>query len=114
MLKWMIDGAKEYARCVKYNGGYIPKPECVKAATDSYIGNEDWMKLFIEDECVVGQTCTAMGGDLFARYKSWANDNNEYAKRSRDFMAELERRGFERKRTNKGSIWSGIGLAGQS
>ena len=106
ILSWIVDGASKYIA----NGCNIIAPESVKTATDMYKNAEDWISNFILECCEMGEY-EETGGNLFESYKNWCAANNEsYVRRSRDFADELALKGFEKKRTNSGSVWRGLRL----
>ena len=106
ILTWMIEGAKRFWA----NRRKIKKPEIVKTATQTYLDREDWLKAFLAE-------CTRKGtkvksAELYGRYVTWATSNGEkMPRRSNDFAAALEMRGYEKKRANSGYVWMGLELA---
>jgi phage/plasmid-associated DNA primase len=47
---------------------------------------------------------------LYEKYVKRARDNNEYVRSNKVFSAELEKRGYKRKRMNAGMRVEGVGL----
>jgi len=47
---------------------------------------------------------------LYSTFKSWCSDTGANVVRMNDFSAELQARGFERKRDSRGAAYHGIGL----
>lgn len=106
ILQWIVDGAKMFWE----HGTQIVMARAVQIATEGYMAEEDWMANFLEEKCNVGEKERCSGGALYETYRRWCEENKEYTRRNRDFCAELERRGFVRKRTNAGAVWSGLSL----
>ena len=52
-----------------------------------------------------------MQSRLYAEYAKRARENNEYVRSNKAFSAELEKRGYRRKRMNAGMRVDGIRLA---
>lgn len=107
IMQWIIDGARKFFDL----GCSVPKPRAVVKATEAYIKAEDWMGHFIDECCLIGEKQSCSGGALYQRYVEWAKLNNEYCRRARDFTAELEKRGYEKRKTMKSNLWTGIGIA---
>lgn len=106
VLQWIVEGAKRFFDL----GCSVPKPKAVVRATEEYIKAEDWLGHFIDERCLLGEKQTCSGGALYEAYRRWAEENKEYVRRSRDFSAELEKRGLERRKQTKGNVWVGISL----
>ena len=104
ILQWIITGARRFWE----SGCALGKPEAVRKATEDYIKGEDWLANFLDEKCVLGEKETTAGGALYAAYRQWCDDNKEYARRARDFAAELEKRGYTKKKI--GSVWTWRGL----
>lgn len=103
ILAWMIEGAKRFCA----NRCKIKKPEIVKQSTAAYLDREDWLKAFLS-ECTREGT-KVKSAELYGRYVTWATSNGEkMPRRSNDFAAALEARGYERRHTNIGNMWLGL------
>ena len=107
ILRWMIEGAVKFYKA----GLAIPKPDAVERATTAYIETEDWFSAFIEECCVIDENASVMSGHLYARYAAYSKATGEYVRTNKVFAAELERRGFERKRVTAGVRVRGLALA---
>ena len=106
ILKWMIEGAKEYIDA----GFKYPKCKVVDYAKSSYQEENDWLNHFISDRCIKGPNEKEMSARLYQVYREWANSNGEYVRNNRDFSRALTAEGYEKKRTNRGIEWSGISI----
>ena len=106
IMSWIIEGAKK-AIDLKY---HIPLPACVAAAIKAYRENNDWMSAFLEECCVLGKPLFAKSGELYQEYRAYCARSGEYTRSTTDFYTALEKYGFERRRTNKGSFIYGLEL----
>ena len=107
ILRWIIEGAMKFYKA----GMSIPQPVAVQKATQVYLESEDRFNAFIEDCCVKEDGATIMSSHLYARYSAYAKANGEYVRTNKVFAAELDRRGFERKRVTAGIRVSGLKLS---
>lgn len=106
ILKWIMEGAKNVIDA----GFDIPVPDCVKAATDAYREENDWMKHFLEECCEMDPSYTEQSGALYQSYRAYSDQVGEYTRNKGDFYAALEKAGFERKRTSAGVVVYGLKL----
>ena len=106
ILQWVIEGAEEVIR----NNFEICLPGCVQAAIRNYRDNNDWFANFIEDCCEVKPLTEQKSGELYQEYRAYCARNGEYTRSTTDFYTALELAGFEKRKTNKGSIVSGLRL----
>ena len=65
-------------------------PKSVKDATDRYQHDSDKMVLFFEDNLVADETAEELTSRIYARYKSWCQDNGCYAEGMKNFKQGLE------------------------
>lgn len=104
ILGWIIAGAKAFWEADRK----LKKPEEVAQATAEYFADEDWIGKFLDEKCEIDPSYTERGGELYAAYKAWAELNGEYARGGNAFAKELEKRGFEKRHTKTGKLWSGL------
>jgi phage/plasmid-associated DNA primase len=76
--------------------------------------SEDHIARWIEECCVTGARSYAKGKLLYESYCSWCDTNHEKPLNSKDFGADLERRGYEWSHTEYGNIRAGIALAART
>jgi putative DNA primase/helicase len=103
ILAWMIEGCLEWQR-----DGLNP-PEIVTKATANYLESEDKLGRWISDRCERVQVWTS-SSNLFASWKSWAEENNEYVVGQTQFSTDMEDAGFEYKRRKTGAGFIGLRL----
>lgn len=103
ILGWVIAGHFDY----EDNGG-MREPESVIRATDGYRTESDAVARFVSDACEAGQHLHATTRELFAMWSGWAVRDGAETITEKAFSAELERLGYESKRTKHGRTWKGI------
>ncbi|MDT0201346.1 phage/plasmid primase, P4 family [Nocardioides sp. AE5] len=103
VLSWVIDGHFDY----EDNGG-MREPASVLRATDAYQTDSDAVARFIAEECETGPYVHATTRELFGAWSSWAIRDGAENLSERAFSAELERLGYDSKRTKFGKTWSGL------
>ena len=106
ILAWIIEGAKK----VILNSFKPPVPAVVSEAIRQYRENNDWLSIFIEDNCEVDKTYTQKSGEFYQEYRAYCSRNGEYARSTTDFYTGLETVGFTRKKTKAGIMITGIRL----
>jgi putative DNA primase/helicase len=104
VMQWAIDG------CLEWNEAGLAPPDIVRSATDKYLADEDSFAHWVDEKCITGKGLQRSAGDLWGSYKAWCALNNEDAGTQKAFGQELERRGFDRKRTMAGISYRGIDL----
>ncbi len=105
ILGWMIRGCMEWQR-----DGLNP-PACVRAATDDYLQDQDVMGAWIEECCVIRPGLQSKSKSLYASWKSWCEENQQYATSQRTFLGALkERPKIRHEHTEYGNFFVGIGL----
>lgn len=106
ILSWIIEGAANYIAAAHK----LILPEFVHMAIEEYQSQNDWMSEFLEEFCEEGQGQNVKARKLYQTYHDWAKDAHSYARRVDSFTAELEKKGFEKRKTNQGIIWYGLSL----
>jgi P4 family phage/plasmid primase-like protien len=71
ILAWAVRG------CLDWREHGLGEPAAVKAATDSYRGEMDVLKSFLEDCCVIRPSLSVVGTSLWTAYNRWCDDNAE-------------------------------------
>jgi putative DNA primase/helicase len=96
-LDWQVDGLCE--------------PAVVQKATEAYRSDMDLLGQFIADRCVVLASASAKASALYGEYKDWSTHNGRNNVMTQTaFGNELGSRGYQKKRTNKGMVYEGLGL----
>ena len=89
-------------------GFHITPPEVVLNAIKVYKESNNWMGQFLEECCYVGKSYQEKSGELYQKYRCFCASNGEFTRSTTDFYCELERLGFERRKTKKGAFVYGI------
>ena len=106
VLSWIIDGAKR----VIDNKYHIAEPQVVTDAIARYRDSNDWLAHFLNDCCETDRAYTAKSGEIYNAYRSYCMQVGEYIRSTTDFYVALESAGFDRRKTNTGTIVYGLQL----
>jgi P4 family phage/plasmid primase-like protien len=104
ILSWMIEG------WIAYTEQGLGMPNGVRVATDAYKADSDAVGRFTEECLYPTQFGTVPSSRLFAEWQKWCVANGEDPATQKAFSEELGRRGFVRKRTNRGYVFTGFTL----
>ena len=104
IMSWIIEGAK---RVIAHDHKPV-KPKVVVEAIAAYRGMNDWMGIFLEECCDVGDCLECKSGELYEEFRSYCLRTGEYARTNADFVLELEKRGFSRKKKKSGTWVQGL------
>ncbi|QNF93575.1 phage/plasmid primase, P4 family [Janibacter sp. YB324] len=102
VLAWAVDGYRAYL-----DGGMC-EPASVTRATDEYQADSDAVGRFIDEACMASPVATATTRELFTAWQRWAVQEGAEALTERALSKELERLGYESKRTKRGKTWAGL------
>lgn len=106
IMAWIIEGA---GRVIA--GNHKPKkPAVVEKAIEQYRGMNDWMGIFLEECCDVGDGLEQKAGEFYQEYRNFCQRTGEYPRHNSDFASELEKRGFVRHKRRTGSFVTGVKL----
>lgn len=106
IMKWIIEGAEK----VSQSNHKVNDPKCVRDAVAAYREDNDWLGHFIADCCEVDASYEEKSGELYQQYRAYCIQNGEYTRSTTDFYAAVEKLGFYRHKTNKGSMVTGVKL----
>lgn len=106
IMTWIINGAK---KAIEANF-HTKLPKVVKEAIDKYRESNDWLGQFIEEHCEVDRMNFEKSGELYQQYRFYCMSNGEYVRSTSNFYGALDRAGFIRRKTNKGSMIQGLKL----
>lgn len=105
-MKWIIEGAESAIR----KGFKFDEPQAVRDAVEKYREDNDWLGQFLEDHCDIDPSFTEKSGKLYQQYRVICMQSGEYIRSTTDFYGNLEKAGFFRHRTKKGSLIHGLKL----
>ncbi|WP_234970791.1 phage/plasmid primase, P4 family [Dolosicoccus paucivorans] len=101
ILNWILEGAVKWQR----DGLKIPKK--IIEQSQAYRFEMDIVAQFIDAECVTGENYSVKANELYKAYIQWANENGYYRFNHTEFGQKMVEK-FERKRTKKGNLYSGL------
>ncbi len=107
ILRWLIDG------CLAWQRDGLPTPKAVLAATKEYRTDSDQLEQFLDAKCVLGETESCRAGELFNRYREWADAEGLGPRErlnQRRFGSKIKER-FDSLTDNKGVRYVGVGLS---
>ena len=106
ILKWVMEGAK----IVIDNKFHIEEPKVVLDACKRYKNDNDWLKQFIDECCVVEKKAKISASDLYSAYVRYALARNEYKRPGNDFRKAMEAAGYEITHPHNKVFYHGIRL----
>ena len=104
ILAWAVQG------CLDWQKEGLGNPQEVRLASTNWREDADVIGRFIEECCIIKETAQVQGGLLYNTYKEWCENQGERSNNNNIFSERFREKGYERVRTNKGSLWKGIGL----
>jgi phage/plasmid-associated DNA primase len=106
VMSWIVEGAQ---KVISHNFKIVP-PKVVVDAIEAYRGMNDWLTQFLEECCLVADDLEEKSGEMYQEYRAYCLRTGEYARNNADFVAELEKRGFKRKKKKSGMWVQGVQL----
>ena len=106
ILAWAVEG------CIKWQKEGLDEPEEVLAATADYKQEMDLIAAFVEQCIIIDYEATqrVMANELFAIYRAWAKQNNEWEMTAKRFGMEMAKKTPEKVKTAKGTAYCKIAL----
>jgi putative DNA primase/helicase len=102
VLTWLVTGYADW----KAHG--LDEPEAVSAATAAYRGESDALGRFLDERCM--NHGEVRSSDLFAEWQKWCAEESEEPGSQTAFSNDLTNRGYDKRRTEIGAFWKGLGL----
>ena len=106
IMSWIIEGARK----VIAHEYKIDPPKVVADAIAAYRGMNDWLSHFLDECCEIGDGLEQKSGELYQEYRAYCLRTGEFARNNADFVAEIEKRGFMRKKKKSGMWLQGLQL----
>ncbi|UIJ34500.1 phage/plasmid primase, P4 family [Allobranchiibius sp. GilTou73] len=103
ILFWCVAGYFDYC-----DGGGMREPATVLRATDAYQSDSDDVARFVAEACHVANTAAETTRRLYAAWQKWAIAEGVEPIAERTFGKELDRLGYESKRTKLGATRAGL------
>jgi len=99
ILQWLIEGCLEWQRI-----GLNP-PDEVLQATNEYRDENDKLKDWMDECCVVHENATATIKDLYHNFQSWSLENGEkFIMIQKNFVSSLIQKGFMKYKGGQGYL----------
>ncbi|WP_272946590.1 DNA primase family protein [Cutibacterium avidum] len=106
ILAWVMEGA----RLIHAENYQLHVPAKVHAAIEAYRAANDWFAHFLEECCQLKPGLSEKSGAVYDAYRSWALARGEYVRSTTDFYAEIDKAGFNRRRTNSARMIDSLAL----
>jgi putative DNA primase/helicase len=103
ILQWAIEGCLDWQE----KKGLAP-PAAVTDATESYLKAEDVLQTWLDERCVLDGPAATLSSVLFADWKQWTEQRNEFAGSNKAFAQLLEGLNFEKFHSRDGWRWIGL------
>ncbi|WP_406699184.1 phage/plasmid primase, P4 family [Singulisphaera sp. Ch08] len=110
ILAWIVQG------CVEWQRIGLAEPKSIEDATNSYRDEMDNIGDFLRDRCLVPEqshlkeVAKVKASELYGAYVGWCKGTGTEPVASRAFGSEMERRGFELKKSNSQAWRLGLTL----
>ena len=104
ILRWAVEGAVRW-----YREG-LGECDTVVEATQTYRDECDQVSRFLTECCYVGPGASCKAKPLYQAYREWATSGGEHPLSDKKFSARMIDRGFQKKHTETGTVYLGVGL----
>jgi len=104
ILAWAVRGCLEWQRVG------LGMAAVVKAATLDYRRESDQVARFLKERCSRRAYDQASGHESYEAYSQWCPDREEKPESNNTFAKRLAEHGIGKKRTQKGTMYKGVGL----
>lgn len=105
ILSWVIAGHFDY----EDNGG-MREPASVARATGDYQADSDAVARYVSETCEVSPYVSERSRALYASWQRWAVADGAESVTEKAFAKELDRLGYEARRTKAGMVRAGLKL----
>jgi len=95
ILNWAVEGFREW----RQSG--LGEPLSVKEATQDYREEMDYIQLYIDECCACGPELRHRSRLLYENYAEWCDKSRSPRVCERDFVRELQSRGFDKQQESK-------------
>ncbi|GJE45811.1 phage/plasmid primase, P4 family [Methylobacterium soli] len=106
ILAWAAEGCKAWQE----KGLTADTPRVMKDASREYAADQDVLGEFLGEHTVVGVIHECSGQELYGEYKMWMVECGLKPVSRQAFGRQLSERGFSKRHTNKGSVYTGLAL----
>ena len=112
ILNWLIEGLRIF-NDIGVEGLIKLEPNRVRNETVEYFHDQDKIRLFLDDMCIFDHVCDSESAgvtDLYSGFRKWCENVGEQPFSQREFVKQLELKGFKQERTSSRRFWKGISL----
>jgi putative DNA primase/helicase len=102
IFSWMLAG------CAAWQRFGLDPPACVLEAASEYFADEDLVRQWIDEACVVSEHAKARSSLLYKSWADWAEARGFDRGSQRSLGEDLRMRGFEPYRTGRERGWVGL------
>lgn len=103
VMAWAIEGCMEYLE-----HGLGPTPLPIAQALDNYSKENDSVRTFVDEECVLHASHVISIKEFFEKYEQWCLDHGMRPLGKNRIYQRLEKMGVGRQRTRNGRFYTGI------
>jgi putative DNA primase/helicase len=103
ILSWCVRG------CLAWQARGLDAPEEVTEATTTYRREQDVLGLFLAERTLKDTNYRVKAGELYAEYKTWAENGSERVMTNTAFALALNELGFKKVKSS-GNWYIGLGL----
>jgi len=103
ILAWAVQG------CLEWQLSGLGTASVVKAATLDYRRESDQIARFLKERCSRRADDQTSGHELYEAYSQWCADRGEKPEANNTFAKTLAEHGIGKKRTQKGTVYKGVG-----
>lgn len=102
ILRWAFAG------CLEWQRDGLKAPAIITEAVRQYREESDTLGRFIVEHCAVRKLAQVKSSVFFRRYQQFAEQAGERWTSAKDLPQELERRGFQHRKTSAGMVFDGL------
>lgn len=107
VLAWAYEGYRAYEQ----HG--LDAPEKVQQRTDAFRSESDTLGRFLDEKTLSATQAYVPARELFTAWSHWCHDSGEDAGTEKAFAEAMALRGFAKKKTARGMVYRGVGLAAE-
>lgn len=104
ILAWLVCG------CLDWQKNGLDTPQSVLNAGTAYRNEEDTLKVFLDECCIIKEDAKVKASKLYDAYKTWAQHGNLHIMNKTVFGLQLGKKKFVKTQTMHGIFYHGLGL----
>ncbi|WP_432745472.1 phage/plasmid primase, P4 family [Methylobacter sp. G7] len=109
ILAWMVEGCLDWQQ-----RGLKDTPKTIEQATGTYQVEQDLIGNWLSECCDLSPMNEASSSDIYTNYKNWCIENGLRPNSNIALGRRLGERGFNSRRSNGASLWSGLTVSNSS